>query len=60
MSTIDRVNIYKSGDQWFLSAYSGDEFDCSHEIDDVETEHEARTAVAVIFPAAVINRVEDV
>ena len=59
MAHIDQVNIYKSCDQWFFSAWSEGEYDCCHEIDDVETEEEARTAVATTFPKAIIKRVED-
>ena len=56
--TITEINIYRNRGEWCYSAWTTDEFDHSDTLD-ADSEDEARTEVASMFPDAEINRVFD-
>lgn len=57
---ISRVNVYRdSTGSWYFAAWCGEEFDCTHQIDDAESESEAIAWVKGRWPLATIKRIED-
>lgn len=58
--SISNVNIYRDETgRWYFAAWAGFEFDCTDEMDDVESESEATAWVHALWPEAQVRRVAD-
>jgi uncharacterized membrane protein len=60
MSEVSSVNIYRDEtSRWYFAAWVWGEFDCSYEIEDVESEEDAIAYVRSLWPTANIKRIAE-